>query len=173
MNSSTTITYHPKVHAILEYVKQAFFENGLVKSLAKKFKYLVIQESQKYRLDPPAVYTLASVLGIQYEKVNDFSTRWIPSICPFMHCVKYTNPDHHRDYVLYVPLRDKLSSIELVHHTPKGFASAKVFQKMIPSFYEYHDLEELKAQLLDQLSERHPTIMTYNDERKGAVVLLI
>jgi hypothetical protein len=160
------ISLTPTYRAPIRAVKEKFPH---LKEHSEKFRFLVIEESQKYPLNLENVKQLASFLRIRHNFVPNQYFRWTPSLSNLMSCIKYTNPANSKEYILDVPSKKNLYSTEILHHVPdQGFTAVDVFKRLTP--LALPDLNDLKKNFYNDFTVKHPNVLGYDTERQGKAI---
>lgn len=131
----------------------------------KRFRELIIKESQNRRFSLDALKDLAKYLDIHFEPPPKAYDQWYPSFCASLISVKYVNPQDHREYITIPTPRSPIGSIQVLHHYPTGYQCVEYFNAFIPRV----SLQELVAKYYEGAEAANDAVFDESEENRMIV----
>lgn len=98
----------------------------------EKFKEMVLLESLNYVLKVNVIKDLAEYIGINYLPPPEKYSKWVPTFCENLKCMKYYNPTLPQEYITLPSNKRALGSLEVLYHSPKGYDCVQYFNEFVP-----------------------------------------
>lgn len=131
-----------------------------IKPGREKYKELVLQEAENYKLNENQVKELARHLGITVLSPPKNAKGWTLSICKIYMSLKYTNPNEPKEFIVMVSSRSLFGVQGIIHHTPNGYLDISWFKNFVMDLDLYSQAYE------NGLKSISPNLT--NDERIAA-----